>query len=364
MKKSNAIAYLRQLCCSGLNKELLCLQFIHAVQTVVPSSNSSFALVDENVIPLSLMSAFINYDLDSAIVALNYLSTEKRNACFVQWFKQHPVLVDPDVFDESFYMTDAYDLLFRVGDQHHLLWALARSYGKPVGMLGLYRSRQQKPFNQSEQALCTQLLPYLAHALQAPVVDDIQYAANGSPGMIILDTQGSILYQSQEAKHLLYLAGYQVFTRDMHSKEVVLFTKLAQLCRNLEAIFRGQSAAPPSWCFDSPCGRFTFHAYWLNGQNNEPGGLIGMTVEHQEPTLLKILRALQNLPLSPTQKEVAALLAQGFSNEKIGERLHIKLSTVKDHVGKVFIKLDINRREELLPKLLALEDANQIVKVL
>ncbi len=75
-----------------------------------------------------------------------------------------------------------------------------------------------------------------------------------------------------------------------------------------------------------------------------------MTVEHQEPLTLKILRALRNLPLSPTQKEVALLLAQGVSSEMIGRRLHIKPTTVKDHIGKIYTKLDIHHREELLPK--------------
>ena len=101
-----------------------------------------------------------------------------------------------------------------------------------------------------------------------------------------------------------------------------------------------------------------FRAYWLNQPNNEPGGLVGMTIEHQEPLVLKILRALQNLPLSPTQKEVAMLLAQGVSSEKIGERLHIKPTTVKDHVGKIFTKLDIHHREELLAKVLDLDNSN------
>jgi ATP/maltotriose-dependent transcriptional regulator MalT len=80
-----------------------------------------------------------------------------------------------------------------------------------------------------------------------------------------------------------------------------------------------------------------------------------MTIEHQEPLTLKILRAMRNLPLSSAQKEVAILLAQGNSNEKIGEHLHIKLTTVKDHIRKIFVKLDIERREDFLPKLLALD---------
>ncbi|MGR8940077.1 MAG: helix-turn-helix domain-containing protein [Gammaproteobacteria bacterium] len=64
------------------------------------------------------------------------------------------------------------------------------------------------------------------------------------------------------------------------------------------------------------------------------------------------MRAIQGQSLSPRQMEVAMMLAQGISSEKIGERLHIKPTTVKDHIGKIFMKLDIHHREELLSKLL------------
>ena len=226
-------------------------------------------------------------------------------------------------------------------------------------MLNLFRPRQQKSFDSREQALFTYLLPYVAHALRAPDVKDIQYSGNGSSGMIIMNTQGTLLYLSHEAKLLLALACHPVLTVDARSKEVELMAKLACLCRNLEAVFRGQDAPPPTfWCYTGPSGRFMFRAYLLNKQNNEMDGLIGMTVEHQEPLALKILRAMQNQPLSPTQKEVAMLLAQKTSSEKIGERLHIKPSTVKDHISKIFTKLDIHHREELLPKLLALDSSN------
>jgi ATP/maltotriose-dependent transcriptional regulator MalT len=44
-----------------------------------------------------------------------------------------------------------------------------------------------------------------------------------------------------------------------------------------------------------------------------------------------------------------------MSNEKIGESLQIKLTTVKDHVRKIFVKLDIDHREDLLLKLMKLD---------
>ena len=171
--------------------------------------------------------------------------------------------------------------------------------------------------------------------------------------MMIMDMQGTILYLSREAKNLLSLACHPILTVDLRSKEIELLAKLAKLCRNLEAV-----SPSHSWCYTSPSGRFMFRAYWLNQPNNEPGGLVGITIEHQEPLVLKILRALQSLPLSPTQKEVAMLLAQGVSSGKIGESLHIKPTTVKDHVGKIFTKLDIHHREELLAKVLDLDNSN------
>ena len=132
-----------------------------------------------------------------------------------------------------------------------------------------------------------------------------------------------------------------------------MLPQLRQLCRNLNTLFQGNDAAPPSFCHSNGRGRFIFTAYWLDKVNREPGGLIGVTIEHQEPQALVILRALRDLPLSPTQKEVALFMAQGLPYDKIGERLHIKLTTVKDHAYKIFDKLDIHRREELLPLLLA-----------
>jgi DNA-binding NarL/FixJ family response regulator len=364
MKQSNALAYLRQLCCSGLSKEIVIPEFLREMQTVIPSSNNGFATVNtQPLLSYTLLErGFVIADIDYEIIFDYY--TPERTSHHAEWLSRHLVLADASIFDESFYMSDLYNLVHRKYDQHHVLWALVRQYGKPVGKLCLHRPRQQKPFDSRDQALCLQLLPYVTHALTAPEDNDIRYSENGLSGMMIMDTQGAILYLSHEAKNLLALASQSALTLDARNYRGELSAAVAQLCQNLETVFRGQAAAPPSWSYTGPNGRFVFRAYWLDKQNNEPGGLIGMTVEHQEPIVLKILRALQNQPLSPTQKEVAVLLAQGFSNEKIGERMHIKLTTVKDHIGKIFTKLDIHRREELLPMLMALDSSEYIMKVL
>ena len=358
MKQSNALAYLRQLCCSGLGKETIIPEFLRAVKTVLPSGNNTFTGVDEQLNPSYHILEFVAADIDERTpIVISSFFTPERRSCAAVLLSQKPVLTDWTFLDEPFYRSDLHNLIFRRFNQHHCLHALVIQEGKPAGMLSLFRPRHQKPFDSCEQALFTHLLPYVAHALQAPDDKDIQYSENGSSGMMIMDTQGTMLYLSREAKILLALACHPILTVDARSKEIELLAKLTQLCRNLEAVFRGQQAAPTSWCYTGTNGRFMFRAYWLDRQNNEPGRLLGMTIEHQEPLALKILRAMQNLPLSPTQKEVAMLLAQGVSSEKIGERLHIRPTTVKDHIGKIFTKLDIHHREELLHKLLALDSS-------
>ncbi len=51
--------------------------------------------------------------------------------------------------------------------------------------------------------------------------------------------------------------------------------------------------------------------------------------------------------LSPKEREVAALVAQGLSNPQIGERLYISRRTVETHLAHTFRKLGITNRIEL-----------------
>ena len=45
--------------------------------------------------------------------------------------------------------------------------------------------------------------------------------------------------------------------------------------------------------------------------------------------------------LSPREREVLALMADGRSNRAIGEHLSVELKTVETHVGRVFTKLGL-----------------------
>lgn len=60
-------------------------------------------------------------------------------------------------------------------------------------------------------------------------------------------------------------------------------------------------------------------------------------------------------PLSPRELEVLHLIAEGFSNHEIAERLYLALSTVKGHNRVIFGKLDVQRRTEAVARARALD---------
>ena len=51
-------------------------------------------------------------------------------------------------------------------------------------------------------------------------------------------------------------------------------------------------------------------------------------------------------PLSDSQCEILRLIAQGFSNREIAEKVHLSEHTVKSHVQEIFRKLQVRNRVE------------------
>jgi DNA-binding CsgD family transcriptional regulator len=355
LKHTRAMAYLRQLCCSGLDKAIVMPEFLRAVAQVIPSSNNCFVLCDDHF-PASIMFGYLPAEVASNICELtaSYWTVHRLNL-MMSLLQAQGVVQDMRQVDPHFYRSDIYHNCFLPLEQHNGMVTTVCQHGVPVGFFSLYRPKMAKIFINEEIAMMLRLMPYVAHAATAAAKQDLEYCENGMTGMMIMDSQGKLCFQSRVAQELLNLASHPFITPVLPQHKAALLTKLAQLCRNLDTIYRGGDAAPPSWCHINGRGRFIFRAQWLDSQAHETGGLIGMTIEHQEPLLLKILRALQDTPLSPIQKEVAALLAQGASNEKICQTLHIKLTTAKDHIKKIYTRLDIERREQLLPILLAKE---------
>lgn len=56
---------------------------------------------------------------------------------------------------------------------------------------------------------------------------------------------------------------------------------------------------------------------------------------------------LHELPLTERETDVLRLLAEGLTNQEIGERLHISITTVKTHVSSLYAKTGATSRVQL-----------------
>jgi LuxR family transcriptional regulator, maltose regulon positive regulatory protein len=54
--------------------------------------------------------------------------------------------------------------------------------------------------------------------------------------------------------------------------------------------------------------------------------------------------------LSEREREVLTLIAEGLSNQEIGDRLYLALDTVKGHNRRLFAKLGVQRRTEAISR--------------
>jgi DNA-binding NarL/FixJ family response regulator len=52
-----------------------------------------------------------------------------------------------------------------------------------------------------------------------------------------------------------------------------------------------------------------------------------------------VARRRADPPLELTEREALALMAEGHSNDGIGERLFLRLRTVETHIRQIFLKL-------------------------
>jgi NarL family two-component system response regulator LiaR len=59
---------------------------------------------------------------------------------------------------------------------------------------------------------------------------------------------------------------------------------------------------------------------------------------------------LLRLGISKREHEVLGLMAQGLSNQEIGDKLFVSLNTIKTHTSNLFLKLDVSRRTQAVQK--------------
>jgi DNA-binding CsgD family transcriptional regulator len=90
---------------------------------------------------------------------------------------------------------------------------------------------------------------------------------------------------------------------------------------------------------------------------------VGVLIGRTEPRALALVRGTGASGLSPQQREVALLLADGKSNQEIARALSLKLNTASYHVKQVFARLKVHNRKEVERELLKLAHDSTLRRV-
>ena len=253
--------------------------------------------------------------------------------------------------------TSYYNEILRHLDAHHVMYAVIRDQGHALGQLSLYRPRQSLAFSAEERGAIKDISHYVAHAVNRPkgVAARVEFVDAESEGMVVVDFQGQIVEAAAKSLNLLSMA----LKRDFNPSSPPLVAgdtvsgAVQQLLVLLQKAILGETAAAPRIAIDGPWGRFLLSAYALDGDGAAPVSRAAIHIRRQQPMILKLAAAMGTFDISPQQREVALLLAQGRSNQQIGAALNVSGNTVNYHVKQLFIRLDAHDRADAVAKMLA-----------
>jgi DNA-binding CsgD family transcriptional regulator len=367
MKNAAMLAHIRQLCCLGLGGRAIMPALLKAVRELVPSDSAEFFWVDargemsnhyaEQMLPADVMQYYFRR-ADAESEHPFFASFKTRAA--------QPDAVTTLTVTDAFRRTDLYRSVIQHLGAEHALYCVIRERDCPLGQLSLYRGKKRAPFGASERAAIAAIAGYIAHGLDDSfgagkyAAVDQSYRDTDHQAMLTLERDGTLRHCSSAARRLLLYVTLDLVNRGTVAQQgVAIGGLMRELADQLTAVFvqpEDIAAAPPAMVVTNRWGRFVLRAYWLTDDVHAPDALIGAQIRRQEPMVLRLSQAMQRLSLSPQQKEVGLLLAQGKSNPEIAGALGVSLNTANYHVKQLFAKLNTHERTEVAPKLLGMSD--------
>ncbi|MEJ0012606.1 MAG: helix-turn-helix transcriptional regulator [Bauldia sp.] len=362
---ARAATRIKQLCCLGVGREAVMPAIFDELNRLLPSVSMLAFFLDGKQ---KLAGGYTN-NPEAATTGPLYLSEfhgrrgrelggafpdNVRTQIGVQDYADALGAIDVDqpTFDRS----DFYNLIYRPQRIYWFTRLLVREggNGRAVGSLTLYRGLKERPWLEAERRRLASLEPFFVQALAHTGESGEPLADSGRSGVVVADATGKLVSWSLEGRRLLDLATHPVVTDQTDfSRWGTLPPPLVRICRNLVRVFGDDPSAPaPVHYHRNPWGGFLFRAEWLKGAGPAMDR-ISIAVTHREPLRLALTRRVGDLNLSRRQSEVCVLLANGASNEAIGERLGISRHTAIAHGRWIYDKLDVHNRAELVNRLLA-----------
>jgi DNA-binding CsgD family transcriptional regulator len=343
MKNTKAISHIRQLCCLGVESHAVMPALVEALHDLIPSSNNLFIWTDDHGTPIErYCEVYIPAVVEAAqqdLPGKTDLKAIVKSGRTVGSMRERPA---------EFYKSPYFAEVYRPMRARHSLDAVIRTPRGIEGVLVLHRD-SPKPFSQEEEQELESVLPYIRHIWTRPQSDAAHiFTDSDGYSTIVCDTGGKIQHMSQNASQLLSMAQQQKGV-SLAEQPTHLPDELKELTRRLHTIATpGVHAGPPALYVNNRWGRFVFRATWLDSLSDQQDRMIAISITRQEPLAVSVVRGFQRSPLSPKQRDVALMLVTGRSAEDIVRELSISVTTYKDHLRKIYEKLGITKRVDLI----------------
>jgi DNA-binding CsgD family transcriptional regulator len=353
MKRSNALAHIRQLCGLGLGAPAIMPALLRSVRALVPCDSAGFFWVDANgelvnlyaerLLPPEQMRRYFERHYASPEHAFRERLMARAGAReFVGELNVDSALENTQYFADVLRPLGAY----------RILHAIVHDNGQPLGQLSLYRGRRSPRFTAADHHALETVSRYIAHAIgTAPRAAARRlpnsYRDSELEALVVCSTEGEISTASYRAYALLAHAGGEPINRSTMAGAVERAWRslLKKLAAELHAA-GPMPETPPAITVDNAWGRFRLRAYTLSQYE------IGVLIQRLDHLLVRVADAMLDLPLSAQQREVAILLAQGLTNSEIAGTMGVTINTASYHVKQLFQKLDAHDRTEAIARIL------------
>ena len=227
------------------------------------------------------------------------------------------------------------DFLAPFGLPHEMRTALV-TRGRTWGGVIFHRTAATGDFRPEDAAIMGKLSRPIAEALRNTVrFDAARRAGPRAPGLLVLDAADEVELSTPGTDELL--------DRLRHSDTIARSVPASIFIVAAQTRAAGQAGRRPQPLHvPTAAGWLTLHGSLPTGPRDRVAIVIQATPEDQAALL-----RLEAYALTPREREVATLIAQGLETTAISERLFITPWTVQDHCKAIFAKTGTRTRREL-----------------
>ncbi len=214
--------------------------------------------------------------------------------------------------------------------------------GRSWGAVHIARGRDGNDFTDDDARALAAVTAAIADGIRASIRFDAARRSDdpSAPGMVVLNASNQIELMTAPAAELLGALRSPATSADAVPSPLLAL-----------AAFARSRASDPNAQYDAIAvpaagGWITLHASLPAGGAT---GQVAIVVERTVSPQTTALR-LEVEGVTPREREIATLLAQGLTNAEIAEALVLSPYTVQDHIKSLFEKTQVSSRQELVAR--------------